>query len=164
MEFEIRHILSKPPEVAFSILTSPAFLAEVDARVTMDKTLLESREDDHGWVRVWRIIERGDKPAFISKIVGPAFEYTLEQRTERAHLRTSWRVTPSVGADRVRAEGFEAIEAAETPAQSVRIVRGIVEVDAPFFGKRLADFIGAEVRRGYERSLTFVERFIQEHP
>jgi hypothetical protein len=161
MQFELRHVLDRPPDIAFGLVTSSELETELDAELRLDKTLLDRREHDDGIIQRWRVIERGDKPAFIQKIVGPAFEYTLEHRTERSRRRTTWKVTPSVGADRVRAEGYELIDAHEDPGRSVRVVWGVVEVDAPVFGKRLADFIGAEVEKGYARAMPALERWVR---
>ncbi len=159
----MRHELPAPPDVVFALLVSPEFRAEVDARLRLDKTLLEEQELEDGPVHRWKIVERGEKPAFLEKMVGGSFEYTLEHRVSRLQRRVSWRVTPSIAADRVRAEGVELVEASILPDRAIRVVRGLVEVNAPLVGRKIADYIGGEVQRGYQRSTGFVERYVREH-
>lgn len=163
MDFELRHVLALPPDAAFAVLMSPEFEAEADARLALDKTLVEKRATEDGWVKVWRIVEASDKPAFVRKLVGSAFEYTLEHRMQVSLRRVSWRVTPAVAADRVDAHGYEEVQPHADPDRAERIVYGKVVVSAPLVGGRLASFIGGEVQKGFENSLPFVERYVAEH-
>lgn len=163
MDFRLEHLLDKPPDRAFEILTSELFQSETDRQASLVKTLVESREDEDGPVRRWRVLEDSDKPDFVKRIVGSAFEYTLEQRVQRSLRRLSWRVTPPMMSERVRAEGYEQIDAlADQEGRSRRVVVGTVEVSAPLIGRRLADYIGGQVQAGFERSIPFIGAYIDD--
>lgn len=164
MEFELRQVLPKPPGITFELLTGPEFEAQVGSQVEGERTILVDTATDAERVRIWRVVETMDLPAFVRGFVGPVFEYTLEHRTQWDRRRTLWTVTPAAApAGRVLAEGFESVEPAGSPQTCVRVVYGKVEVKAPVFGAKLADFIGTEVRKGFARAFPTVEAFVRSH-
>ena len=161
MRFEIRHDLPRGADEAFALLTSPDFTRRLDEHLGLEKTLLEEEVTPAGWRRAWRIVDRGDKPAFVERLVGSIFEYRLEQQMEQGPRRIAWRVVPALGADRVKASGSETIEPGARSAVSRRVVVGSVVVDVPLVGRRLAGFIGGEVRQGYQRTQPLIEDYLR---
>ncbi|MEO1231430.1 MAG: DUF2505 family protein [Myxococcota bacterium] len=163
MDFRLDHVVEKPPNRAFEILVSDVFQSETDRQVSLVKTLISEEEGPDGPVKRWRVLEESDKPDFAKKLVGSAFEYTLEQRVQHSLRRLSWRVTPPMMSDRVKAEGYEQIDAVVgDDLRSHRVIVGTIEVSAPFVGKKLAEYIGGQVRAGFERSMPFIASYIAE--
>ena len=163
MEFRLDHVVDKPPARAFEILVSDVFQSETDRQVSLVKTLISEEQGPDGPVKRWRVLEESDKPDFAKKLVGSAFEYTLEQRVQRSLRRLSWRVTPPMMSDRVRAEGYEQIDAVPgDDLRSLRVIVGMIDVRAPFVGERLAEYIGAQVRAGFQRSMPFITSYIAQ--
>ncbi|MBX2812651.1 MAG: DUF2505 domain-containing protein [Myxococcales bacterium] len=160
MEFRIKHELAAPVEQALVLMTQPDFLAKMDKLLGPAKELLEDRTHDDGWVRSWRIKDTREKPVLLRKWVGSAFEYILEQRLERSRYRWAWKVAPSMGADRVVAEGYEQLHEASA-FTSCREIFGRIEVKAPLFGKQLASFVGEEVRKSYEKAIPTIEEYVR---
>lgn len=162
MDFEVRHRFEADPQTLFETLLAVDFQKELDDELRMEKTLLSEEVTSGGWVRVWKVVERGNVPSFLQGFIGSAFEYTLTQSLEASKKRFKWRVEPpKMAAGRVQARGFEGVESGPTPGSSVRVISGQVSVSIPVFGKRLAEFIGAEVERGYRRSMPILERVLE---
>lgn len=160
MRFRIVQTLPGPPADVFATLQSRSFRELMDARLGMDKTLLDAEERDGGLLERWKVVERSELPPFVAKTIGSVLEYTLEHAIFTVERRVSWRVVPAMGADRVRAEGVERIE--PEGEGSRRTVEGLVEVSAPLVGRKLSDYIGGEVEKGFRKALPFIESYIAE--
>lgn len=158
MRFEIAHRLPGEPTAVFALLRQEEFQAAMDARLGLDKRLLENGGDPS--MRRWWVIERGERPAFVTRVLGPVFAYTLEHRVDAETRTLKWKVIPAVGADRVRAEGYERIEGAAEGSR--RLVGGSVEVRVPVVGRKLADYIGSEVEAGFRGAVPFIESWVRD--
>lgn len=160
VQFTLQHELASSVEKAFEILASPEFQEAMDLRMGLDKTLVREDKTEDIWTRVWSVVEQGDKPAFIQKFVGSSFSYTLAHTIDHRTKNWTWQVTPSVGADRVTAHGVEELQPI-SDVTCLRVIRGTIEVQAPLIGAKLANFVGGEVQKGYQRAFPFIEDYLR---
>ena len=128
-----------------------------------DYQTVEQTETDSQIRRKVKGRPKMNMPGPVQKLLGDAFAYEEEGTFDRATKVCKWRMKPSTMADKLRNEGKVTCE----PIGDNKCRRiSEIEMEAKVFG--LGGLIESssekEMRNGWEKSASFMNRWLAEHP
>lgn len=104
----------------------------------------------------------GDLPAPLKKLAGNRFGYTEEGTLDKKAWRYSFRIVPSVMAEKARIVGNVHTETVGDK-KIVRHCRISAEVKILMVGSMIEERLVTQLRSSYDRGVSFMNAFIKEH-
>jgi hypothetical protein len=103
-----------------------------------------------------------DVPGPVAKIIGPGFRYTEEGSMKTAEGIWRWKMIPSTLADKLFTSGTVRVEA---KGDKVRRIAD-VSIEAKIFaiGGLIESSAEKQMRDGWDRSATFMNKWLADHP
>jgi hypothetical protein len=102
-----------------------------------------------------------DVPGPVAKLIGNGLRYTETGTLDKATKVWTWKLVPSVMADKVKQEGKMTIEAAGDKVR--RKVELFIEAKVFGLGGMLESTTEKSMRAGWETSATFMNDWIKKH-
>ena len=121
--------------------------------------ITDQKENDREIIRTVAAQPKMNVPGAIAKLMGPNFRYVEEGRFDKATKVWSWKLIPSVLADKVRQEGKLRVE----PLGENRVRRvADLTIEAKIFG--LGGLIESstekQLRDGWDESARFTNKYL----
>ena len=163
MKINARHTLPCTPDRLWRIYWDPAFEERLRQGSTMQREILEHREEGDLIVRRVRNTPQKELPAAAAAIVGAKkLVYEQETRFDRKRGVVDWQVVPSVLPGKLDAKGQLRVEPA--PEGCAMVIDGHIDVKVRFVGGQIEKAVVAEVERSYDRLAAEIRRWIADHP
>jgi hypothetical protein len=126
-----------------------------------DFKITEQTDDGSRVARKVAAQPKMDVPGPVQKLIGPGFRYTEEGSMNKAEGIWRWKMIPSTLADRLFTSGTVRVEAIGD--DKVRRIAEM-EIQAKIFavGGLIESSAEKQMRDGWDRSATFMNKFIEE--
>ncbi|HJN74382.1 MAG TPA: DUF2505 family protein [Myxococcota bacterium] len=150
MRFTIEHAFECDPDRLWELLRSPDYIAAVDERAGLTRTLLDERQVRDEWVQRIRFVPDRSLPPAAQKAMGrEKLEYVQEQRWRNRDRSMRWRVDIAGLEGRYESHG-DLLVAQARKGWCNRRVHGLVTVSLPLIGERIAKRIIVDIEESYE--------------
>lgn len=162
MKLNARHTFACTPERFWAIYWDPAFEDRLRQGSTVQREVLEQRDDGDVVYRRVRITPQRELPAAAAAIVGTKkLVYEQETRFEKSRGVVHWQVVPSFLPDKLDAKGQLRVEPA--PGGCAIVIDGNIDVKVRFVGGQIEKAVVAEVEKSYDRLAAETRRWIADH-
>jgi hypothetical protein len=157
-----RHTFPVSPERLWEIYWDPAFEDRLKQGSTVQRDVLEHRDEGNVVYRRVRITPQKELPAPAAAIVGTKkLVYEQETRFDKSKGIVQWQVVPSFLPDKLDAKGQLRVEPA--PGGCAIVIDGTIDVKVRFVGGQIEKAVVAEVEKSYDRLATEIRRWIADH-
>ncbi|HEV8322164.1 MAG TPA: DUF2505 domain-containing protein [Myxococcota bacterium] len=157
------HTFDCTPEVFWEIFFDDTIMDGIMAKVGVkERKLLQ--DETRGDVRHRRMREKPERdvPAPIKKVTGGDLTYTEIQRFYAKDSKLDFDIEPAVMKEKTKIAGTMRV-VAEGAGRCRRIMNATVKVDIMLVGGMIADFIGAQIKDGYDKSVPPMREAIKAH-
>jgi hypothetical protein len=163
VKLNARHTIACTPERLWEIYWDPAFEDRLRQGSTVQRDVLEHRDEGEVVYRRVRITPQRELPAAAAAIVGTKkLVYEQETRFEKSRGVVHWQVVPSFLPDKLEAKGHLRVEPA--PGGCAIVIDGNIDVKVRFVGGQIEKAVVAEVEKSYDRLAAEIRRWIADHP
>ncbi len=162
MRINARHTFACTPERLWQIYWDPAFEDRLRQGSTVQREILEHREEGDTIYRRVRNTPNKELPAAAAAIVGAKkLVYEQETRWDKSRGTVRWQVVPSFLPGKLDAKGELRVEPA--PGGCAILIDGNIDVHVRFVGGQIEKAVVAEVEKSYDRLATEIRRWIADH-
>ncbi len=163
-KFTVTHEIHCDADTFWKVFLEKEFNEKLyrDALGFPDFTIVEQKEVDGTVTRRVSAQPKMEVPGPVQKLIGPGFRYTEEGSMKLSERIWRWKMTPSTLADKLFTSGIVRIE----PIGEGK-VRRIAEmnVEAKIFavGGLIESTTEKQMREGWDKSATFMNKWIADH-
>ncbi len=100
-------------------------------------------------------------PTAVAKILGDSFGYAEVGQMDKSKKVWTWKLTPTVMADKIRQEGSLRIEAVGDKVR--RTVEMVIEAKVFGIGGMLESTAEKQLREGWDTSAVFMNKWLETH-
>jgi len=121
--------------------------------------VLEQTETDAKITRKTAGMPKMEMPGPVAKLLGSNFRYTEDGTFDKASKKWSWKMTPSVLAEKIRNEGWLRVE----PIGDGKVRRiGEITIEAKIFGVGglMESSAEKQLRAGWDESAVYMNKFL----
>jgi len=162
VKIDARHTFPCAPERLWEIYWDPAFEDRLRQGSTVQREVLEHRDEGDVIYRRVRNTPQRELPAAAAAIVGAKkLVYEQETRWDKKRGLVQWQVVPSVLPGKLDAKGQLRVEPA--PGGCVMVIDGNIDVHVRFVGGQIEKAVVAEVEKSYDRLAAEIRRWIADH-
>jgi len=150
MRFTIEHAFECDPEVLWALLRDPEYIAAIDQRAGLTRTLLEERTQRDERVQKIRFVPDRELPKAAQRALGKEkLDYVQEQRWRDRDRTMRWRVDIVELAGRYDSHGDLVVRQGRK-GWCNRRVQGVIDIRLPLIGDRIAKRILEDIEKSYE--------------
>jgi hypothetical protein len=119
---------------------------------------------DHGATKTWvlRVFPVRDLPGFVKKLVSGDLGYIEHATMDKAANRINCRIEPTLFKDKTKISAVYSIESLG-PGKVRRTFEGDVEVSMPLIGRKVEEFIIADMTKAYQNIADFTNEWLVTH-
>jgi len=162
MDIHVSQTFDCDAPILWVVLRDPAFQKLLSEAAEVDQELLADESVPGGRKIRSRITARKPLPAVAVRAIGTErLSWVQENQTQDVAFSMSWRITPNVIPDRIRAEGTMKVTQIG-PGRCTRVIRGVVEVNVPVVRKRVERQILADLEKSYDRAYKLIVEWLNE--
>lgn len=160
MKLHVRHTFPCDPETFWKMYWDDEFDAMLQRGNTVQRELLEQRDEGGVVVRRVRFTPQRDLPAPAAKLLGSSkLVYEQESRFDPARSEMAWRVIPTILPGKLDARGTFVVRPIEGGCEQV--VDGDIKVDVRFIGGQIEKAVVAEVEQSYQRTAEVAREWLR---
>lgn len=158
--FELRHAFPFPRDAVWAEVFGDAYQKASGVDDKVNREVLEEREVAGDVRRRIRITHKDPMPSFIQRWTGPHLRYIIVQRGRVGETAFDWHIEPAALPDKIQVKGrYELVDA---PGGCERVVKAEIRVTIFGVGGKIEKGIADDLRKSYEDSATFAQRWLQE--
>ena len=124
--------------------------------------ITEQNETDSTITRRVTGTPKMNMPGPVTKLLGSNFRYSEEGKLDKGSKVWSWKMIPSVMADKLRQEGTMRVESAG-PGKVRRIAEIVNEAKIFGLGGLIESSAEKQLREGWDASATFMNKFLEQN-
>lgn len=161
MKLHIRHTFPCTVEQFWASYWDPEFDAELQRNSPIRRELLSDDTTDTFRTLKQRFHSNVELPGPVRGVLGmDRLTWDQETRVDQATNKLSWKVTPPIYKDRVRAEGTMTVRA--TPDGCERVIEGDIDVPVPIFGKKIEQGVVDNLHKNEEITAVLRTRWLKK--
>lgn len=162
MKLYVRHTFPCDPDTFWEMYWDDGFDQMMQRGSTVERELLEQREEDGVIVRRVRFTPQRELPGPAAKLLGSSkLIYEQENRWDPAASKMSWRVIPTVLPGKLDAQGTFVVNA--IPGGCEQVVDGDISVNVRFIGGQIEKAVVSEVELSYDRMAEVAREWLRQH-
>jgi hypothetical protein len=158
----VRHTFDCTPARFWEMYWSDSFDQLLMRDATVDREVLEERQENGQTVRRVRFTPHADLPAAAASIVGAKkLVYEQENRFDPAKGVLTWRVVPTILPGKLDAKGKFSVSAKGSGCEQV--VDGDITVNVFLVGAKIEAAVIAEVEKSYVKTAETARAWLRQH-
>ncbi|MSP16748.1 MAG: DUF2505 domain-containing protein [Myxococcales bacterium] len=127
-----------------------------------ERRMLERKEDEQTISWQVRIMPDRDLPSFVQKIVGGDLGYVEISTYRKGQNRIDTQVEPTLMREKTKINAVYTLTA--HGAMVRRVFEGDIAISIPFIGRKVEEFIVADMGRAYETTARFTTEWLAKRP
>lgn len=160
--FCFAHTFDAEPAQFWKVFFHEAFNEDMYRRIKVkERRILKYEENDATILRDVKIMPERDLPGFMKKIVGGDFGYIEHNVIYKGKDSMDVVIEPTLWKDKTKMSGVFKVEAL-APGKCRRSFEGSVEVSVPLLGRKIEDFIVAEMKNAYDAAALVTAEWLKK--
>jgi hypothetical protein len=161
--FKFVHEQNCDPARFWEVFFDEAYNQATYAYVGVKERQFLDMQDD-GKIKTWvlRVFPQRDLPEFVKKMMKGDLGYIEHARMDKAANRIESRIEPTLFKDKTKINAVYTV-ASTAPGKCVRTFEGDVEVSIALIGRKVEDFIVADMTKAYNSIAEFTNEWLAKH-
>ncbi|MBX2796596.1 MAG: DUF2505 domain-containing protein [Myxococcales bacterium] len=163
MKLNIRQTFPCSPARFWEMYWSDSLDAMLNEGSTVQRDVLEEREDGDVLIRRLRFTPEQELPRAAASLLGSSkLVYEQENRFDRSNGVLHWEVIPTILPGKLEAKGTVEVHPAGD-GQCEQVVAGDITVNVRFIGGQIEKAVVAEVEKSWNRTAEVCRSWLREH-